>query len=140
VILFFFTNNLDGFQKLYTELNKHAKDGILIGMENTGHYNFDIESNLLTEGYKVALINPITTMNFSKASLKTNVLIDILFQNFFNVCCFFALSYATYFSRLKVIDFFIASFSVLRYSISALKRISSSFSGGISSLNIIDFS
>lgn len=68
---FFFDNNNEGFKKLYTELNKHSKDELLIGMEDTGHYNFTIESSLLSEGYKVALINPITTKNIRKASLKT---------------------------------------------------------------------
>ncbi|MGM9877996.1 MAG: IS110 family transposase, partial [Bacilli bacterium] len=68
---FFFNNNKEGFNELYAELNKYPKDEILIGMEDTGHYNFAIESNLLSEGYKVALINPITTKNLRKASLKT---------------------------------------------------------------------
>ena len=68
---FFFKNNKEGFQKLYMELNKYAKDELLIGMEDTGHYNFTIESSLLAEGYKVALINPITTKNLRKASLKS---------------------------------------------------------------------
>ena len=68
---FFFKNNKEGFQKLYTELNKYAKNELLIGMEDTGHYNFAIESSLLAEGYKVALINPITTKNLRKASLKS---------------------------------------------------------------------
>lgn len=40
-------------------------------MEDTGHYNFAIESSLLAEGYKVALINPITTKSLRKASLKS---------------------------------------------------------------------
>ena len=59
------------FQKLYTELNKYAKNELLIGMEDTGHYNFTLESSLLAEGYKVALINPITTKNLRKATLKS---------------------------------------------------------------------
>ena len=61
----------NGFQKLYIELNKYAKDELLIGMEDTGHYNFDIETILLAKGYKVALINPITTKNLRKAALKS---------------------------------------------------------------------
>ena len=68
---FFFKNNKNGFQKLYIELNKYAKDELFIGMEDTGHYNFDIETNLLAKGYKVALINPITTKNLRKAALKS---------------------------------------------------------------------
>ena len=68
---FLFKNNKDGFQKFYDELNKYTQDELLIGMEDTGHYNFAIESCLLAKGYKVALINPITTKNLRKASLKT---------------------------------------------------------------------
>ena len=71
MILIFFKNNKNGFQKLYKELNKYAKDELLIGMEDTGHYNFAIESSLLAEGYHVALINPITTKNLRKATLKS---------------------------------------------------------------------
>ena len=68
---FFFKNNKEGFKELYTELNKYSKNELLIGMEDTGHYNFAIESSLLAEGYKVALINPITTKSLRKASLKS---------------------------------------------------------------------
>ena len=68
---FFFKNNKEGFKKLYTELNKYSKNELLICMEDTGHYNFAIESSLLAEGYKVALINPITTKSLRKASLKS---------------------------------------------------------------------
>ena len=68
---FFFKNNKEVFKKLYTELNKYSKNELLIGMEDTGHYNFAIESSLLAEGYKVALINPITTKSLRKASLKS---------------------------------------------------------------------
>lgn len=55
----------------FDELKKYSKDDLLVGMEDTGHYNFAIQNNLLTEGYNVALINPITTKNLRKASLKT---------------------------------------------------------------------
>lgn len=68
---FFFKNNKNGFQKLYKELNKYAKDELLIGMEDIGHYNFAIESSLLAEGYHGALNNPITTKNLRKATLKS---------------------------------------------------------------------
>lgn len=68
---FFLKNNKEGFKKLFNELNKYSKNELLIGMEDTGHYNFAIESSLLANGYKVALINPITTKNLRKASLKT---------------------------------------------------------------------
>lgn len=68
---FFFKNNQEGFNMFFDELKKYSKDDLLVGMEDTGHYNFAIQNNLLTEGYNVALINPITTKNLRKASLKT---------------------------------------------------------------------
>lgn len=68
---FFFKNNKEGFNKLFNELDKYSKDEILIGMEDTGHYNFALQNKLLIEYYKVAMINPITTKNLRKASLKT---------------------------------------------------------------------
>lgn len=40
-------------------------------MEDTGHYNFFIKNFLLTNGYKVVLINPLTTKNLRKATLKS---------------------------------------------------------------------
>ncbi len=40
-------------------------------MEDTGHYNFSIKKFLLTNSYKVALINPLTTKNLRKATLKS---------------------------------------------------------------------
>ena len=68
---FFFKNNEEGFAKLFDELKKYSKDELLIGMEDTGHYCFNIQNALLIDGYKVAMINPITTKNLRKASLKT---------------------------------------------------------------------
>lgn len=64
---FLFKNNKEGFHKLYDELNKYAKDDLLISMEDTEHYNFTIESSLLTESYK----HPVTTKNLRKAILKS---------------------------------------------------------------------
>lgn len=47
------------FKNFMTNLKKYTQDELLIGMEDTGHYNFAIKSCLLAKGYKVALINPI---------------------------------------------------------------------------------
>ena len=60
-------------------------------------------------------------------------------SEFVDECSFFALSCAANFSCLKAIRFFITSFSVRKYSFSALSRISSSRSDGVSSAGTIFF-
>ena len=42
-------------------INSFSKKDVLIGMEDTGHYHFNLLKFLLDSGYAVALINPITT-------------------------------------------------------------------------------
>ena len=69
---FFFNNDKDGFKTLFDELSKYSKDELLIGMEDTGHYSFDLMIALLDKDYKLALINPITTKNLRKASLSSS--------------------------------------------------------------------
>lgn len=56
-----FTNNKEGFTLLLNKLNGYSKDSILIGMEDTGHYHFNLLKYLLSNEYHVALINPVTT-------------------------------------------------------------------------------
>lgn len=69
---FLFTNNKNGFNVLLNKLEEYSLDEILIGMEDTGHYNFNLQNELLIKGYKVALINPITTKNLRKAFLSSS--------------------------------------------------------------------
>lgn len=56
-----FLNNADGFSSLIQSLKPYDKDSILIGMEDTGHYHFALLKHLLSNGFKVALINPVAT-------------------------------------------------------------------------------
>lgn len=56
-----FKNNKQGFAFLIDTIKPYKKKDILIGMEDTGHYHFNLLKFLLDSGYKVALINPITT-------------------------------------------------------------------------------
>lgn len=57
----FFKNNKDGFQLLIQRLEFYSQSDLLIGMEDTGHYHFNLLKYLLSRKYGVALINPITT-------------------------------------------------------------------------------
>lgn len=57
----FFDNNKEGFVYLLKKLKSYAKKDILIGMEDTGHYHFNLLKFLLQKEYTVALVNPVTT-------------------------------------------------------------------------------
>lgn len=56
-----FINNIDGFNSLIQTLHLYNKNEILIGMEDTGHYHFNLLKFLLNHNFHVALINPVTT-------------------------------------------------------------------------------
>ena len=56
-----FDNNQNGFLLLIKKLSAYNKSGLLIGMEDTGHYHFALLKYLLDRRYTVALINPTTT-------------------------------------------------------------------------------
>ena len=56
-----FDNNQTGFLYLIKTLSNYDKSELLIGMEDTGHYNFALLKYLLDNRYTVALINPTTT-------------------------------------------------------------------------------
>ena len=57
----FFNNNKDGFDILLSSIKGLSKEDVLIGMEDTGHYNLALLKFLLDNQYHVALINPIAT-------------------------------------------------------------------------------
>ncbi len=57
----FFKNNKEGFDMLISSIKKLSKKDILIGMEDTGHYNLALLKFLLDKQYQVALINPVAT-------------------------------------------------------------------------------
>lgn len=56
-----FKNNKDGFDLLLSKIKSFSIENVLIGMEDTGHYHFNLLKFLLDAGYTVALINPVTT-------------------------------------------------------------------------------
>lgn len=56
-----FNNDCEGFQSLVTKLSSYPKDSIRIGMEDTGHYHFNLLRYLLSEKFNVALLNPRST-------------------------------------------------------------------------------
>jgi transposase len=60
-----FTNNKDGFERFgrwVSELQqKHRLNNIIIGMEPTGHYWFNLANWLVEQRLSVVLVNPVTT-------------------------------------------------------------------------------
>lgn len=60
-----FTNNKDGFERFgrwVSELQqKHRLNNIIIGMEPTGHYWFNLANWLVEQRLNVVLVNPVTT-------------------------------------------------------------------------------
>lgn len=54
-------NNIDGSKKPDETIKSYSKDDIKIGMEDTGHYHFNLLWYLINKGYNVYLINPVTT-------------------------------------------------------------------------------
>ena len=69
---FFFDNDKEGFKTLFDKLSMYPKEELLIGMEDTGHYGFDLITVLLVKDYPVALIKPLTTKNLRKAGLNSS--------------------------------------------------------------------
>ena len=60
---FFFTNDEEGFNQLYSEVKPYTRRKHAIGMEDTGHYMSNLTSLLLDKNLTVKRINPrITSM------------------------------------------------------------------------------
>ena len=72
VKLFQFSATMDrkGFEKLKGHLAAASISSILIGMESTASYHVDLFSYLVSEGYKVLLINPLLISNYVKMQLR----------------------------------------------------------------------
>ncbi|BBI34900.1 IS110 family RNA-guided transposase [Cohnella abietis] len=60
-----FTNTREGFEKLGLWLQdirgKYGKSDVIVGMEPTGHYWYNLANWLLEQGIEVVLVNPVTT-------------------------------------------------------------------------------
>lgn len=60
-----FNNAIEGFDKLYRWIQglyqKHHLNSVIIGMEPTGHYWWNLANWLTSKGMNVVLVNPATT-------------------------------------------------------------------------------
>ena len=70
--LFQFSTTMDrkGFEKLKGHLVAVSISSVLIGMESTASYHVNLFSYLVSEGYKVLLINPLLISNYVKMQLR----------------------------------------------------------------------
>jgi transposase len=59
-----------GFDKLKGHLAAVSISSVLIGMESTASYHVNLFSYLVSEGYKVLLINPLLISNYVKMQLR----------------------------------------------------------------------
>ena len=70
--LFQFSATMDrnGFEKLKGHLGAVSESSVLIGMESTASYHVNLFSYLVSEGYRVILINPLLISNYVKMQLR----------------------------------------------------------------------
>ena len=58
---FKFTNDYDGFYLLLSNLAPLDQNSIIIGLESTAHYGDNLVRFLISQGFKVCVLNPIQT-------------------------------------------------------------------------------
>ena len=67
---FKFTIDVDGFQLLSSKLYHLDRDSLIIGLESTAHYGDNLVRYLVTENYKVCVLNPIKTSSMRKNNIR----------------------------------------------------------------------
>lgn len=67
---FAFSNDSVGFSKLTEKLSAFDKSDILVGLESTGIYSENIINFLYSNGYPLAVINPIQTASLRKTAIR----------------------------------------------------------------------
>lgn len=67
---FKFTNDNDGFRKLLSALESFEKNSLIIGLESTAHYGYNLVEFLVSNNYKVCVINPIQTATLRKNNIR----------------------------------------------------------------------
>ena len=62
-------NNLDGFYDLYQKTRSLTDDfsKVKVGLEATGHYNYNLLSFLIDKGFSTYAINPLHTNLYRKS-------------------------------------------------------------------------
>lgn len=65
-----FENNLAGFNVLLSHVENLTKDQIIFGMESTAHYSNNLSNYLLSNAYRVGIINPLQTSALRKTRIR----------------------------------------------------------------------
>ena len=67
--VFTISNNMDGFHELYQKISSLTSDSseIKVGLEATGHYNYNLLGFLMDKGLPTYVINPLHTNLFRKS-------------------------------------------------------------------------
>ncbi len=67
---FQFSNNGDGFRYLISAFEPFDDEEIIIGFESTAHYADNLIRYLVTEGYNVCVLNPLSTSSMRKNNIR----------------------------------------------------------------------
>jgi len=65
-----FENNISGFKFLLSHVKYFNKDIVIFGMESTAHYSNNLSNYLLSNSYRVGVINPIQTHALRKTRIR----------------------------------------------------------------------
>jgi transposase len=65
-----FENNISGFKFLLSHIKHLDKKAIIFGMESTVHYSNNLSNYLLSNSYRVGIINPIQTHALRKTRIR----------------------------------------------------------------------
>ena len=64
---FSISNNIDGFEYLYSKITSCKDSEIKVGLETTGHYSYNILGFLLSKELPTFVLNPLQTNQFRKS-------------------------------------------------------------------------
>ena len=67
---FKFTNDYDGFYLLLSKLAPLDQNSIIIGLESTAHYGDNLVRFLISQAFKVCVLNPIQTSSMRKNNVR----------------------------------------------------------------------
>lgn len=67
---FKFTNDNDGFLRLQSSLESFEKSSLIIGLESTAHYGYNLVEFLVSSNYKFCVINPIQTATLRRNNIR----------------------------------------------------------------------
>ena len=67
---FKFMNDNDGFHMLLSKLDMFDKASIIIGLESTAHYGYNLVNFLVSREFRVCVINPLQTSAMRKNNVR----------------------------------------------------------------------